>query len=223
MFTQYVCRLSRWVQANVLVKISFLLLLLSFSICTFSSVLLLVVGFYCDDHCLQPSQNTPKLLTNMRRHNHQLTNYLPTQKGQVDLWTRTSSGCPCVWQQQATAPNGNHNHNNVTFVDSATNNTIAVDRRRREEEANECACCVKGGCQCGEDSPARCGQCGLERHCTNSKYATIINFVHFGQDRTLHWWKIVSITVSWKLKLLSREKLNELLIFINKKLTAMLF
>ena len=61
-------------------------------------------------------------------------------ESQIDLWTRKSSGCPCTWQ------------------DGSTNNT-----------SHECACCVKGGCQC-PDIPARCQQCGLENFCSNSKY-----------------------------------------------------
>ncbi|XP_037049170.1 uncharacterized protein LOC119083557 [Bradysia coprophila] len=58
----------------------------------------------------------------------------------VDLWTRKANGCPCSWRSS-----------------SSTN----VD------EDQDCACCVKGGCQCGEESPARCGQCGLEQFCVS--------------------------------------------------------
>lgn len=63
--------------------------------------------------------------------------------GQVDLWTRQATGCPCSWRP---------------IADPA-------DR--------SCACCVKGGCQCGEASPARCGQCGLETFCVNSECCCI--------------------------------------------------
>uniref|UniRef100_A0A1B0GJV2 Putative secreted protein n=1 Tax=Lutzomyia longipalpis TaxID=7200 RepID=A0A1B0GJV2_LUTLO len=56
---------------------------------------------------------------------------------QVDLFTRQASGCPCQWRSQ---------------VDAADTG---------------CACCVRGGCQCGEISPGRCVQCGLEMNCLN--------------------------------------------------------
>lgn len=71
-------------------------------------------------------------------------------KGQIDLWTRKQSGCACSWQQQQTKRNNSY----ITDIDKLENG---------------CACCVKGGCQCGEESSTRCVQCGLEQHCNNSK------------------------------------------------------
>lgn len=67
-------------------------------------------------------------------------------ESQVDLWTRQSTGCPCSWRS----------------TDGIADSGGA---------ATSCACCVKGGCQCGEASPQRCGQCGLEQFCVNSECA----------------------------------------------------
>lgn len=72
--------------------------------------------------------------------------------GQVDLWTRKATGCSCSWENNVGRSN--------TSDDGTTSSVQA---------SQHCACCVKGGCQCGADSPARCGQCGLEQFCVNSE------------------------------------------------------
>ena len=35
---------------------------------------------------------------------------------------------------------------------------------------NSCPCCVSNGCQCSGLKSQRCGQCGLEQYCDQSKY-----------------------------------------------------
>jgi hypothetical protein len=77
--------------------------------------------------------------------------------GQVDLWTRKSVGCACSWKDS-----GEHDHA------KHDNLTLHNGHHKHGHQLN-CACCVKGGCQCGEQAPNRCSQCGLENHCLNSK------------------------------------------------------
>lgn len=77
-------------------------------------------------------------------------------ESQVDLWTRQSTGCPCSWKP-STSKSGS--------TDDGGDHT-------------NCACCVKGGCQCGEASPQRCGQCGLEQFCVNSEFFFTFTYIY---------------------------------------------
>lgn len=77
--------------------------------------------------------------------------------GQVDLWTKSISGCACSGSQHDT-----NNRNN--------NSLISSDLSEVNHHNGTCACCVKGGCQCGGSGFKRCAQCGLEQHCSNSKF-----------------------------------------------------
>lgn len=95
---------------------------------------------HCDSLCV------PVRLPLIIDHFFLLLLLLLSLTGQVDLWTRTSSGCPC-----------------------ASNKTLAG---RSSNSGESCSCCVRGGCQC-EDNPLRCAQCGLESYCTNSKLTTV--------------------------------------------------
>lgn len=84
--------------------------------------------------------------------------------GQVDLWTRKPSGCACEWENIAHSISvTNASHIDANAVNASSHHTPATST------SHNCACCVKGGCQCGSNSPARCGQCGLEQYCVNSK------------------------------------------------------
>ena len=69
--------------------------------------------------------------------------------GEVDMWTKTSSGCACSSTTNATTPTGSTPKNN--------------------KNNKACACCNQGACQCGQKTPYRCAQCGLEQHCDQSK------------------------------------------------------
>lgn len=75
--------------------------------------------------------------------------------GRIDLWTRNSSGCKCEQLDQLSSK-----------TDEDENYMQLYDNLNKEND--NCACCVKGGCQCGPTS-SRCGQCGLEIQCFNSK------------------------------------------------------
>lgn len=74
--------------------------------------------------------------------------------GRIDLWTRNSTGCKC---NQINNSNDEYETEATSFQNNSSND-------------NKCACCGKGGCQCGPSLTARCGQCGLENYCTNSEY-----------------------------------------------------
>lgn len=84
----------------------------------------------------------------------------PLFSGQVDLWTRKPTGCVCEWEN-----NANRGDTGTLDAVNASAQPISIS-----SPSQNCACCVKGGCQCGSSSPARCGQCGLEQYCVNSKF-----------------------------------------------------
>ncbi len=79
--------------------------------------------------------------------------------GKIDLWTRNSSGCRCNQIKQM---------NNLEDEDDNYTN-LFHSNNTNDDSTNKCACCGKGGCQCGPNLITRCGQCGLENYCTNSK------------------------------------------------------
>jgi hypothetical protein len=84
--------------------------------------------------------------------------------GQVDLWTRKSIGCACSWHRDNEHDHARDSKHELT---SDKNLTLHNGHHKHGHQLN-CACCVKGGCQCGEQAPNRCSQCGLENHCLNS-------------------------------------------------------
>ncbi|XP_031640419.1 uncharacterized protein LOC116352170 [Contarinia nasturtii] len=92
-------------------------------------------------------------------------------ESQVDLWTKKTSGCACEWENNAHA-SSTHLMTNASHIDvnavNASSHPIPASL-----SSHNCACCVKGGCQCGSSSPARCGQCGLEQYCVNMCNITI--------------------------------------------------
>ncbi|XP_055320957.1 uncharacterized protein LOC129577604 [Sitodiplosis mosellana] len=93
-------------------------------------------------------------------------------ESQVDLWTKKTSGCACEWE--------NHSHyggsallTNASHIDAGNAVNASSHHTPATVNSHNCACCVKGGCQCGSTSPARCGQCGLEQYCVNMCNITI--------------------------------------------------
>lgn len=90
-----------------------------------------------------------------------------TLAGQVDLWTRKSVGCACSWKDNE------HDHAKDKHEASDKNLTMHNGHHKHNGHQLNCACCVKGGCQCGEHAPNRCAQCGLENHCLNSKFELV--------------------------------------------------
>lgn len=94
--------------------------------------------------------------------------------GQVDLWTRKSVGCACSWKND----NNYNEHDHASKHEMSDKNSTLHNGQLQQQQHHKhghqlnCACCVKGGCQCGEQSPNRCSQCGLETHCLNSTFTS---------------------------------------------------
>lgn len=83
----------------------------------------------------------------------------------MDLWTRKSVGCACSWKDNE------HDHAKDKHETIDKNLTVHNNGHHKHNSHQlNCACCVKGGCQCGEQAPNRCSQCGLENHCLNSEF-----------------------------------------------------
>lgn len=111
--------------------------------------------------------------------------------GLVDLWTRTSTGCACSWKTSGT-------QGNVTATGTTAQQQLHHQQQQQQqdlagEEGNECSCCVRGGCQCGENAPNRCGQCGLENYCSNSKCVYIVSWGGGRGEARAAWTLIASI------------------------------
>lgn len=101
--------------------------------------------------------------------------------GQVDLWTRKSVGCACSWKDNE------HDHAKDKHETSDKNLTIHNGHHKHNSHQLNCACCVKGGCQCGEQAPNRCSQCGLENHCLNSEFKAFLASFPFTYQLCCHF------------------------------------
>lgn len=92
--------------------------------------------------------------------------------GQVDLWTRKSVGCACSWKND----NNYNEHEHASNKHETSDKNVTLHNGQMQQHHHQhghqlnCACCVKGGCQCGEQFPNRCSQCGLETHCSKSTF-----------------------------------------------------
>jgi hypothetical protein len=71
-------------------------------------------------------------------------------------------GCACSWRDNE------HDHAKDKH-EAAERNATHAGHHKHVGHQLDCACCVKGGCQCGKQAPNRCTQCGLENHCLNSE------------------------------------------------------
>lgn len=81
------------------------------------------------------------------------------------MWTRKSVGCACSWRD--------NEHDHAKDKHEATERNVTHGSHHKHPAHQlDCACCVKGGCQCGKQAPNRCSQCGLENHCLNSELST---------------------------------------------------
>lgn len=92
-------------------------------------------------------------------------------------------GCACSWKND-----NNYNEHDHASIHEMSDKNLTLHNGQLQQQHHKhahqlnCACCVKGGCQCGEQAPNRCTQCGLENHCLNSTLSFILNlslFKHF--------------------------------------------
>lgn len=112
-----------------------------------------------------------------------------TARSEVDMWTKTSSGCACSSQDH-------HLQSQMGVAGGSKGN----------KGMKTCACCAHAGaCQCGIKVPYRCAQCGLEQQCDQMCNVTLdasqlysSSRLRYGQIKSLElhehqhcWYRLV--------------------------------